>query len=282
MAMLKNAENMLKSLARRGDSFARVILNQGKAVDNNLVSSLSKRGDVVAQYQELGPAAVSVRAKAIVGNLAKMGDIIADGVTQGTLDVALACSEENPFAWCSANLVFTATATPPEGKTLSYRFLVDGVVKQTWGSGSTFTVTAAGGQADFAIGNHTVVVEISSDTTPVTPEGRASVTVESVADAADAVVLTADPASPSANGSAVTFSAAATFTKGAGSSAFTATVGMYRFSVDAVVVQDWSHNDTFILPASTAAGSYDVKVDVSTAAAPNTAEATDTVTYTLT
>lgn len=280
MAMLKNAENMLKSLARRGDSFARVLLNQGKASDNNLVSSLSKRGDLVAQCQELGPAA-SIRAKAVVGNLSKMGDMIAVGVIEGTGDVSLACDQDSPFAWCSANAVFTATATVPAGATMQYRFLIDGVERQAWGTGNSLTVTAAGGQANLAPGSHVVTVETSTDSSPVTPEGHAHLTLVVVPDVADAVVLDAAPASPQTAGAPIHFTAAGTFTKGAGSAPFTASIGKYRFSVGATVVQDWSAVDFYVLPETTAAGTYNVKVDVTTAAVPGAAQATDTVAYVL-
>lgn len=289
MSMTKNAEAALKSLARRGDSFAKVILNQGQQKDNQLVASLAKRGDLVAQCQESGDGA-SIRARAIVGNLSVMGDLIAIGIMAGTLDVSLAANQTSPFIYGSASVVFTATATAPEGKTLKYRFLVDGIERQAWGTGNTFTAAPPTGDVSLLPGTHNVVVEISTDTTPVTAEGRAHLTFVTIPDAADSVSLSAiDPqtqdtlASPQTAGTPILFRASGSFPHGAGFVAFEggSDLGWFQFSVDGVVVQPWSRNSEYTLPASTAAGSYDVKVDVTTAAVPTVSQANDTVTFVL-
>lgn len=289
MPMTKNAESALKSLARRGDSFAKVILNQGQQKDNQLVASLAKRGDLVAQCQESGDGA-SIRARAIVGNLSVMGDIVAAGIMAGTLSVSLAASPASPFVYGSGSVVFTATATAPEGKTLQYRFLVDGTERQAWGTGNTYTVSPTGNDAALFPGRHTVVVEISSDETPVTAEGRTFLSFVSTVPGASAVSLSAiNPAtqdtfaSPQPVGTVIPFAATATIPHGAGSSSFEGDSGWawFQFSVDGVVVQPWSRSSKYDLPASTPAGSYDVKVDVTTADVPTVSQANDTVTFVL-
>jgi hypothetical protein len=152
------------------------------------------------------------------------------------------------------------TATGQGSSNYQYRFWLwvgtTATVVRDWGTDPTWTLPAT-----LPAGLYTVQADVrTSPTLFADPAARRDAFVKLgyalILPPATGVTLAADLPSPQLQGTAVTFTAA-----GQGSTGY-----QYRFwlwsGTVATLVQNWSTNETWTMPATTAAGSYTVQVDV--------------------
>jgi hypothetical protein len=150
----------------------------------------------------------------------------------------------------------------------SYRFWLDGAMVQTWSGTATYNMPAT-----TLGGTHSVRVEVTTEATPATVEYSTTIPAYAVNyPAATSVSAVANPANGTTYGSQATFTAT-----GASAVTLPTSAYSYRFSLTpsggtATVVQNWSASNQYVLPTSTGIGSYTVRVDVSTAVTPSTAQ----------
>jgi FtsP/CotA-like multicopper oxidase with cupredoxin domain len=190
-----------------------------------------------------------------------MSYAIVDTAIVPATGVTLTASPGSP-AVAGTAVTFTASGQGSTGYRYRFWLSADGgaswVVAQDWSAGATWTLPST-----TPVGTYLVVADVTTDPTGATRDAWTwmsyAVTATALAPATG-VVLTASQPSPQIAGTAVVFSAA-----GQGSTSY-----QYRFwlSADAGVtfslVQDWSGTATWTLPATTAAGTYQVVADVKT------------------
>jgi hypothetical protein len=170
-------------------------------------------------------------------------------------------------------VTFTAAGAGGTGA-YQYQFdLSDGTTTttvQAWSATATWTLPATQ-----PVGSYTVTVSVRTNATAATPDATASASY-AITYAPVTATLTPSLASPQLAGTAVTFTAAATGGPGG---------YQYRFSLTAgattTVVQPFGVTTTYTFPATQAAGSYTVTVDVSTDGGA-TVSGTASVAYVLT
>jgi len=146
-------------------------------------------------------------------------------------------------------VTFTAVGHGSNTSNYIYRFYLGGVVVQN-GPGNTWTMPASTQAGTYSVG-----VVVSADPTVWwQTEATLPFTINPVPTPATSVTLTASLASPQMAGTAVTFTAAG---HGSNTSNY-----IYRFYLNGAVIQNGS-SSTWIMPASTSAGTYAVGVVVS-------------------
>ena len=141
MAMTARATAILKSLAERGDSFARHVLSIANKRDVSLLSTLAKRGDVLALKHRDGVNA-DVMVKAQVNSWAAAGDYVSTGLNALTGDkVAQVITFAQPAGKTFGGVPFALSAT---GGASGLPVTFSKVSGPCTLSGSTVTITGAG------------------------------------------------------------------------------------------------------------------------------------------
>jgi hypothetical protein len=149
MALSERATVLIAHLSKAGDIFARHIKSKALPRDAQLLASLARRGDLMAQRHIKGTSA-SLDAKALVNRLALQGDIVSQGLNEMSTDVlaqvitfAQPADQELIDAGAPDGILaetITLTATSDSGLPVSF-VVVSGPATV---SGSALTITNEG------------------------------------------------------------------------------------------------------------------------------------------
>ena len=186
------------------------------------------------------------------------------GTTTPATSVALAVSTAPAVSstFGTAGIVFTAT--PTGGANHEFQFLVNGAIVQDYSATATYGFTTTQ-----PVGVYTVAVNVRTSLASAIVSNSLGYTI--TAGPATGVQLLPNLPSPQLASKNIKFTAT-----GIGSTGY-----QYQFYVDGVIAQPYSATNTYTLPTSTFATTHVIKVDVSTAAVPATADATATLNYTI-
>lgn len=184
MALSARATLIATNLARRGDSFARQVINKATLRDNILIRSLARRGDLLAQRHIYGSTSSSISARALVSRLARFGDQIAQGLKELTTDlVAQTISGFTPSESATfGDAPVTLSATASSGLAVVFSVVsgpatVAGATLTFTGAGSVVVRASQAGDSNYAAAtpvNVTITVAQAAQTISFTAPATAT------------------------------------------------------------------------------------------------------------